>query len=104
MGNVLKKNFPCAKCQHCGKITDIQLSHDYRNLVSQNKTQKEALKFTENTMRRIHTMKNAEVQLLHKKIKLLLDLMTPKQKEKASEISQEMREELKRVEKEAFKR
>ncbi|MEK6881152.1 MAG: hypothetical protein AABY22_16145 [Nanoarchaeota archaeon] len=99
MGNVLKKNYPCATCQHCGKVTDIQLSGDYRSLIVQNKTLKEALKFTQDTQRRIHIMKNSEVQLLHKKIKQLIDLMTPEQQEQARKISQEMREELKKVEK-----
>lgn len=104
MGNVLKKNFPSAKCQHCGKVTDIQLSGDYRSLVAQNITLKEALKFNQDSFRRMHIMKNSNLQTLHKTIKQLLDLMTPKQQEKAKKISQFMREELKRVERVALGR
>lgn len=104
MGNVLKKNFPSAKCQHCGKVTDIQLSGDYRSLVAQNKTLHEALKFNELTLRRIHQMKNSQIQTLHKVIKLLLDLMNSEQRTRARQISQYMRDELRRAEKEALKK
>jgi len=104
MGNVLKKNYPSATCLNCGKVTDIQLSGDYRSLVAQNTTLKEALKFSQDTQRRIHIMKNSQLQTLHKTIKQMLDLMTDEQKERVKGISQFMREELKRAEREVFKR
>lgn len=104
MGNVLKKNFPCATCLHCGKITDIQLSGDYRSLVSLNKTYCEKLRLEHINQGRIHRCKNSEVQALHKVIAQLRNLMTPEQIEQAKKIHQFMRDELKKAEKEMFKK
>ena len=101
-GNVLKQNFPCAKCEHCGKITNIGLSHAYRNLVAQHKTQKELIKFLQMNKATIHQMRNSQILSLHKSIKQLYTLLTPKQLIKAKAISQNLRDELRMVEKRVF--
>lgn len=98
MGNVLKANYPSARCQHCGKVTDIQLSSTYRQLVSILKTQREALKLKEMNLSRIHRAKNGQIQTLHKIIAQLRGLMTSKQLKEAQKISQQMRDELKKSE------
>lgn len=102
-GNILKKSFPGATCQHCGKMTDIQMSSAYRNLVSQNKTLKEEVKARDMTMGRLRQMKNSQIQAMHGVVKRLVDLMTEEQKKEAKKINQFMRDELKNAEKVAFK-
>lgn len=103
MGDILKKNYPSAICLNCGKVTDIQMSDCYRKLMSAYNTLKEHNKFNELKISKIHRMKNSQILSMHKVIKMLLDLMTEEQRIKAKEISQFMRDELKRAEKEAFK-
>ena len=98
MGNILKKNFPCAECQHCGKITDIQMSGDYRRLIAQIKTFKDLNKLEESNLSRVLQSKNGQIQKLHQTIAKLRNLMTPKQIKQAKEISQQMRDELKKAE------
>jgi len=104
MGNVLKKNFPSAKCLHCGKVTDIQLSGDYRSLVSLNKTYSEELRLKDMNLSRIHRCKNAQIETLHKVIAQLRSLMNEKQLKKAKEISQFMRDELKKAKNDMLKK
>jgi len=72
-------------------------------LVSLNRTYVEQLKFEELKNRKMHRAKNSQIQTLHKVIKQLLDLMNKEQKEKAKKISQFMRDELKKAEKEMLK-
>lgn len=101
-GNVFNKNYPSAKCEHCGKSTNIGLSHSYCNLVAQNRTQKETIKFLKMDTATIHQMKNGQIQAQYKTIKQLMNLMTPKQIIKATEINQYLRDEIRRIEKEVF--
>ena len=101
-GNVLKQNYPSAKCEHCGKSTNIGLSHSFRNLIAQNLTKKEEVKFLKMDIDTIHQMKNSQIQSLRKAIKELMDLMTPKQIIKAKLINQFVRDEMRKVEKDVF--
>ena len=103
-GDVFKLNYPSAKCEHCGKSTNIQLSHTYRNLVAQNQTKKEEVKFLKMNISTIHQMKNSQIQALRKVIKQLMDLMTPKQIIKAKSINQFLKDEMRKIEKDVFGR
>ena len=97
--NVLKKNFPSATCLHCGKVTDIQLSNCYRQLVSKNKTLSELNKINGATLHKWLNIKNGQIQVMHKTVAQLINLLTEKQKEKAKELCQEMRDLIKKAEK-----
>ena len=100
--NILTKNFPSATCQHCGKVTNIQFSNNWRQIVSKYKSASEMNKFKEVQIRKILVMKNGQIQAMHKIIAKILELLNNKQKEKVKKISQEMRDELKKFEKEAL--
>ncbi len=93
--NPLKQNYPSATCQHCGKVTDIQKSHSYRALVTQNKVLKGELKLHIENNHKILLVKNGQIQAMHKAIFQMRELMTSEQLEKAKKISQWLREELK---------
>ena len=99
MGNVLKKSYPCAVCQNCGKTTDIQLSGDYRNLVSQNKTLKDIVRIRDKSIKKILGEKNGIIQVLHKSMFQLMKIMTKEQRIEAKNISQSIREYIKGAEK-----
>lgn len=101
-GNVFNKNYPSAMCEHCGKSTNIGLSHSYCNLVAQNKTQKETIKFLKMDTAKIHQMKNGQIQTLHKSIQQLVGLMTSEQVTKAKAINQGLRDEMRMIEKRVF--
>lgn len=95
--NPLKKHYPSATCLHCGKNTDIQMSHDYRHIIANYKTMKESIKIEKLLRNKIHRMKNGEIQALHKLIKQMLDTMTPEQREKVTKLSQRSNDVIKHL-------
>lgn len=95
----INKNFPSATCRQCGEVTDIQFSWCYRHLVTKLKTFKELLKDARKSQRRWLTVKNGQIQAMHKIVAELMGLLTPEQKEKAKTITQEMRDLIKKAEK-----
>jgi len=99
MGNVLKKSFPCAVCQECGKVTDIQLSGDFRNLISQNKTLKDNIRVKDKSLEKILREKNGIIQVLNKSMFQLIRIMNEEQKKEAKKINQSIREYIKTAEK-----
>lgn len=92
------KKLHVAKCQHCGKITDIGTSQAVMAMVAKNRTMKEALKECSKNKENLRSMKNGQIQIMHKTIKQLMDLMTEEQKEKARGINQSNRDMLKKAE------
>lgn len=99
MSNQKTRNFPSATCQHCGKVTNISLSHCYRQLVSKNKTLSELNKTLLNNLHKWMNIKNGQIQAMHLTISRLILLLNDNQKVKAKKISQEMREAIKKAEK-----
>ncbi len=97
--NVFKKNFPSATCQHCNKVTDIQFSGDWKQLIGKYKTLSELNKMNQNNLIKWMNIKNCQIQSMHKIIAKLIDLMTDEQKSKAKGITQEMRDLIKMAEK-----
>ncbi len=96
---VLNKNFPSAICQHCRKVTNIQFSNDFRKLVARNRTLSEVNKTLSADWRRWMNIKNGQIEAMHKMIARLVELIPEEQKEKAKEITHEMRDEIKYAEK-----
>lgn len=103
MGDVFKQNFPSARCQHCGEITNISLGHDWRQIVGKYKTLKELLAFERLNIQRIANLKNCQIESMHKTIAQIIRLLDEKQKKKAKKINQEMREYIKKAKKEVRK-
>ena len=104
-GNPLKDlNYAVTKCKKCKEVIDIKNSHVYRNLIVQVQTLREEIKFKDLHLYKIHRGKNGQIQIMHERIKLLVGLMTEEQKEKAKGINQQMREQLKKIENETFKK
>lgn len=99
MKNILNKNFPSAKCLHCGEVTDIQLSSCYRQLVSKNKTLSELNKIKNDNFHKWMNIKNGQIQVMHKMVGQLINLLDENQKIKAKKITQEMRDLIKKTEK-----
>ena len=97
--NVLKGNFPSATCLHCGKVTNISFSHDFRQLVSKNKTLSELNNIKRLNMHKWMDIKNGQIQVMHKMVAQLITLLNEEQKEKAKQICQEMRDLIKKTEK-----
>lgn len=95
----INKNFPSATCRQCGEVTDIQFSWCYRQLVSKIKTFKELLKSGRESQRTWLNIKNGQIQAMHKIVAELIGLLTLEQKVKAKEITQEMRDLIKKAEK-----
>lgn len=95
----INKNFPSARCQQCGEVTDIQFSWCYRQLVVKIKTFREMLKSANESQRRWLNVKNGQIQAMHKIIAKLIALLTPEQKAKAKMLTQEMRDLIKKAEK-----
>ena len=100
MSNQKTRNFPSAKCQHCGEVTDIQLSSCYRQLVSKNKTLSELNKTYLKSFHRWMNIKNGQIQAMHKVVGQLINLLDDNQKIEAKKITQEMRDLIKKAEKE----
>ena len=98
--NILNKNFPSATCLHCGKVTDIQMSGCYRQLVSKNKTLSELNKTYLKSSHKWMNIKNGQIQAIHKVVGQLINLLDDNQKIKAKKITQEMRDLIKKTEKE----
>ena len=88
-----------AKCENCGKDTDISNSSFLQKLLVQLKTEKERNKLFGEKVRRIHLSKNGQIQSMHRKIGAFMKLMTPEQKKKARKINQSFRDELRKLEK-----
>ena len=103
MGDVLKKKYMVATCEHCKKVTGIGVSKDVRNLITHCETLKDQLKLTCSNLHMIHKIKNGTIQALHKTIYQLYSLMTDKQRKKALKISQSLRDEIKKIKKKEFK-
>ena len=103
MGDVFKQNFPSARCQHCGGITDISLSHDLRHIIGKYKTLKELLAFERLNIQRIANLKNCQIEAMHKTIAQIIGILNEKQKKKARKINQQMREYIKKAKKEVKK-
>lgn len=101
--NVLIRNFPSATCQKCGEVTDIQLSSCYRQLVSKNKTLTELNGTNIKTLHRWMNIKNGQIQAMHKIVAQLINLLDDEQKEEAKKLTQEMRDLIKKTEKEGKK-
>ena len=95
----INKNYPTAVCTECGKITDIQFSHNFRQLVSKLKTQKELLHDARMSQVNWLNVKNGQIQSMHRTIKQLIDLLTENQKETAKKICQSMRDNINKAEK-----
>ena len=95
----INKNFPSARCQQCGEVTDIQFSWCYRQLVVKIKTFREMLKSANESQRRWLNIKNGQIQAMHKIIAKLIGLLTPEQKVEAKKLTQEMRDLIKKAEK-----
>jgi len=98
--NVLTRTFPSAKCQHCGEITNIGFSSCFRQMVAKNKTLSELIKMKDGNIHKWLNIKNGQIQAMHKSIAQFIGLLDDKQKEKAKLISQELRDLIKKVEKE----
>lgn len=95
----LNKNFPSAKCQQCGEVTDIQFSWCYRQLVTKIKTLREMLKSVRKSQERWMNIKNGQIQAMHRTVAQLIGLLTPEQKAEAKKLTQEMRDSIKKAEK-----
>jgi len=95
--DILNKNFPSAVCQHCSKVTNIQFSSDFKKLVSRNRTLSEINKTLTKDWHKWMNIKNGQIEAMHKMIAKLVDLIPEKQK--AKKITQEMRDEIRYVEK-----
>ena len=96
--DILNKNFPSAICQHCSKVTGIQFSGDFRRLVSKNRTLSEINKTLRKEWHNWMNIKNGQIEAMHKMISGLLQLVPEKEKKKAKELTQEMRDEIRHVE------
>ena len=103
MGDVFKQNFPSVTCQHCGKVTNISIGHDWRQLVGKYKTLKELLVLEKANLVRLMNLKNCQIETMHKTIAQIINLLNDEQKKKVKEISQEMREYVKKAKKEVKK-
>ena len=90
----INKNYPTAICTKCGEVTDIQFSHNFRQLVSKLKTQKELLLDMQSSQTNWLNVKNGQIQVMHKTIKQMIDLLTEKQKAEAKTICQSMRDNI----------
>lgn len=90
--------FQIATCKHCNRPTDISNSNYVQKLIIQNKSQKEEINSLSKKLNKVRLEKNGTIQKLHQEIRMLLELMTDEQKEKAKQINQLMREEIKRHE------
>ena len=95
----IKKSINVAKCEHCGKITNISTSHTVRNMKVQNQVLSEELNMSNKERVLMRKQHAGMVASMHVIIKRLYDLMTPEQRTQASEYSQELREEFKKIKK-----
>ena len=90
------------KCPHCKKVVNIKNSKYVQRLITQLKTIKEQYAMAIKNSHNVHLSKNGEIQSLHKKIGLMLELMNEEQIKKFREINKPCREEVKRWEKRLF--
>lgn len=97
--NVLTRNFPSATCLKCGEVTDIQLSSCYRQLISKNKTLTELNKTNRKTLHKWLNIKNGQIQVMHKIISQLINLLSDNQKTEAKKLTKEMRDLIRKTEK-----
>ena len=99
MGNVYKKKFMVATCKHCGKVTNISESKDVKALVVHHTTLKEEIRLREGNLKRLHMVKNGQVQALHSMIGKLWDLLNPTQRSMAMKLNQSFRDEVNKLKK-----
>jgi hypothetical protein len=86
-------------CKKCGEIIDVGMSGVVQRMTVQNKALKEENKILRESLRTNRLQKVGQIQVMHKTIKRLLDLMTKEQKENAYKISRQMANEMKAAEK-----
>ena len=96
--DILHKNFPSAICQHCKKVTNIQFSSDFRKLIVRNRTLSEINKTLTEDWHRWMNIKNGQIEAMHKMIAWLVELIPEEQKKNAKEITHEMRDEIRHIE------
>jgi hypothetical protein len=87
------------KCDKCGQLTDISESGAVQRMIVQNKALKEDNDTLGESLRINRLQKIGQIQVMHKTIKRLIDVMTPEQRVKAREYNQQMRDDLKNVDK-----
>ena len=90
---------PKAKCENCGKMTDISESTVYKQMKVKCQVATEELKSSEESRKKVRRQRAGDMNAMHICIKRLYELMTKEQKEKAAKISQQLRGEIKKIEK-----
>jgi hypothetical protein len=81
-------------CKKCGEIIDISMSGVVQRMIVQNKALKEENNTLSKSLRDNRLQKIGQIQVMHKTIKRLLDLLPREQKEIAYKISRQMANEL----------
>ena len=89
---------PKATCENCGKRTDISEATAYKQMKIKCQVAMEELKFSEKGRMRTRKNKAGQINAMHLMIKKLYQLLNPGQREKATQLSQELRDEFKHIE------
>jgi len=87
------------KCPECNKVISISGCRWVEGILTTLRTLRDINKALSITLMNTRMSKNGVIQKLHKQVGQLLELMNDKQLEKAKEINQAMRDEIKKWEK-----
>lgn len=95
---MIRMEAPKTKCKYCGKLIDISESKKYKEMRVKCQVAVEELRESNKSMNKLRRHKVGQILAMHLMIKRLYELMTPEQRKKASRLSQQLRDEFKKIE------